>query len=46
MLALPVNGGAFVLTLKIVIILLFFHGTLWVGYALGDWREQRYDHLD
>ena len=29
--ALPVNGGAFVLTLKIAIILVFFRGTLRVG---------------
>jgi hypothetical protein len=35
MLALLVNGGAFVLTLKIALLLVFFHGTLRVGYALS-----------
>ena len=40
MLALPVNGGVFVLTLKIALLLVFFHGTLRAGCALGDRREQ------
>ena len=40
MLALPVNGGVFVLTLKIALLLVLFHGTLPVGCALVDRRKQ------
>jgi hypothetical protein len=35
-------GALIVLTLKIALLLVFFHCTLRVGYALGDRREQAY----